>query len=168
MALDTTIGGTSADSYGTLADYIAYVTSRIDAAYSGVTETQELNLRRAAEYIDREYKFPGTQQYQTQALAWPRNTSLHVDGWPINSDSIPADIISAQFEAAYQFEVNGVDPFPSLTAGTVKRERSKAGPVEVETEYEAGRSTPRLIAVDRLLAPYTSGAPAGQIRVGRG
>jgi len=36
----------------------------------------------------------------------------------------------------------------------VGRKRSKAGPVETETEYATTRETPRIVAIEGLLAPY--------------
>ena len=164
MALDVTVGGASSDSYGTQAAFQAYVVANIDAAYSGVVATNEVNLRRATQYLDRKYRFVGYQQYETQALAWPRLTSALVDGWSIDPDTVPQDIIDAQFELAYTIEVDGIDPFATLTTGAVTRTMSKAGPVSTETEYDAGRSTPRIVAVDGLLAPYVTSAPGAQIR----
>lgn len=171
MTLDTTIGGGSSDSYGALAAYEAYVVANIDANFNGHGHdaTHELHLRRAAQYLDRAYTFIGQQQYQTQARAWPRLTDKLVDGWPVDPDTIPNAIVYAQFELAYAFETDSIDPFATLTAGTVKRSRSKAGPVETETEYEQGRATPRFVAVEGLLRGYViSGNSAGQIRFGRG
>lgn len=168
MALDTTIGGASSDSYGTIAAYDAYVVANIDTAYSGTAATQEMNLRRAAQYLDRHYQFAGYKQYETQARDWPRLTNILVDGWPIDGDTIPQDVIYAQFELAYAFETDSVDPFATITAGTVRRTKSKAGPVETETEYSAGRDTPRMVAVEGLLRPYILGGVTGQVRMGRG
>lgn len=171
MALDTTIGGASADSYGTLAAYEAYVVANLDANFNGHghDSTHEMHLRRAAQYLDRKYRFIGQQQYETQARSWPRLTLELVDGWPVDPDTVPQSIIDAQFELAYAFETGSVDGLPTLTAGTVKRTRSKAGPVEAETEYEMGRSTPRFVAVEGLLRGYViGGSGAGQIRMARG
>ena len=97
MTLDTTIGGTDADSYGTLAAYETY------AAGNGWTlaetdEANEANLRRAAQGMDRKSRFLGIQQYQFQARAWPRLVSDLVRDWPINPDTVPLDVIYAQFE----------------------------------------------------------------------
>ena len=167
MALDTTIGGASADSYVTAADYAAYIVANIDASYSGVTATQELNLRRAAQYLRRNFRWIGTQQYQTQARAWPRLTDKLVDGWPVDPDTIPQDIKDAQCELAYIFEVDGVDPYAAITTGAVKVSRSKAGPVEAETEYFDARQSPRFPAVTGLLSDYTLGG-SGQVRLLRG
>lgn len=175
MALDITIGGANSDSYGSLAEYEAYVIANIDANFNGHGQgqghdsTHELHLRRAAQYLDRQFRFVGYQQYETQARSWPRLTDHYVDGWPIDHDTIPQAIKEAQFEAAYAFETDNIDPYATLTAGTVKRTRSKAGPVETETEYEVGRSTPRLVAIEGLLRDYVIGSVGGsQVRMGRG
>jgi len=159
MALDTTIGGAAADSYGTLAAYTTY------AAANGWTladtdGANEVNLRRAAQYLDRKHRFIGIKQYQTQALAWPRLVRDLVDDWPIDPDTIPGDIISAQFELAYILQ-GGVDPFATVTQSTI---RKKVGSIEVET---VPSGTPRLVAVEGLLSRYVK-AGAGQVALVRG
>lgn len=163
MALVTTIGGASSDSYGTLAAYQTYA-ANMGWTLSGVDATDEQNLRRAAQALDRNFTFIGTRQYQTQALAWPRVVTDLVKDWPIDTDTIPQDIIDAQFELAYLIQ-GGVDPFETITA-TVARTRVKAGPVESETEYTGGKATPRLVAVEGLLRPYLK-AGRGQIALVR-
>lgn len=151
MALDTTNGGASADSYGTLADYQSY---GADMGWTmGASDTaDEQNLRRAALVIDRLYAFKGYPAAETQALQWPRDDVGYVKGYYVESTDIPQDIIDAQFELAYLIQ-GGLDPFATVTA-TVASTRSKAGPVETETTYQGGKSTPRLVAAEGLLGPY--------------
>lgn len=160
MALDTTIGGASSDSYATLAEYQAYGAA-MGWTLSGDDSTDEQHLRRAALYIDRNYSFPGYQQYQTQALAWPRITSLYVDGWPVDPDIIPQDIKDAQCELAYLIK-GGLDPFATLE-GVIKS--AGAGPARVE--FLGGSGRPRLVAVEGLLGPYLISGQ-GQTRLVRG
>lgn len=169
MALDTTIGGASSDSYVTLEEYEAYITSAIDLNFNGHghDDDHEKHLRRAAQYLRRNFRWIGTQQYQTQARAWPRLTDKLVDGWPVDPDTIPQAVKDAQCELAYIFEVDGVDPYAAITTGAVKVSRSKAGPVEAETEYFDARQSPRFPAVTGLLSDYTLGG-SGQVRVLRG
>lgn len=164
MTLTTTIGGATSDSYASLAEYQAYA-SAMGWTLSGTDAADEVNLRRAAQYLDRKYTFVGIRQYQTQALAWPRIVSVLVEDWPINPDTIPQAIKDAQCEVAYLLQ-GGLDPFATVTA-TVGRKRVKAGPVETETEYQGGLSTPRLVAIEGLLAPYIMGGQ-GQQRMVRG
>lgn len=170
MALDTTIGGTSSDSYITRAQYIAYWAALGVDLSGGVEADQEADLRRAAQMIDRKFRFAGIQQYQHQALAWPRTTDILVDGWPVDPDTIPQDIRDAQAEVAYQIQ-QGYDPFPRLTKAAIKRESIGAGPVSKSVEYVGGgRETDRVVAVEGLLRPYTIGGGAGgnQIKMVRG
>ena len=164
MALNITIGGASADSYVTLAEYATYATAQ-GWTLSTTDAVNEAYLRRAALSINISYAFQGYRQYQTQAMQWPRVWTGLVNGWPINPDTIPQDIKTAQMELAYAIQ-GGADPLP-VSAGAVKVERVKAGPVESETEYFASGEVSRFVAVDRILAPYcTSGA--GQVRAVRG
>lgn len=168
MALVTTIGGATSDSYITLAEWQAYWTARnVDLTAHGHDASHEANLRRAADHMDRAYRFVGYKQYQTQSRAWPRITTVYVDGWPINADTIPQGIKDAQAELAYLIH-EGLDPMATVTNGAVKVQQSKAGPVETTTEYQVGRETPRLVAIEGLLAPYLGAGGAGQVRLLRG
>ncbi len=170
MALDTTIGGTSSDSYGTLAEYEAYIVANIDANFNGHghDSTHEIHLRRAAQYLDRKYSFIGMKQYQFQARSWPRLVNVLVDDWPIDPDTIPQDIIHAQFELAYLFEEQNLDPFATDTTGAVKSTTLKAGSVSKQVEYLGPRATPRIVAVEGLLRDYIGGGGVGQVRMARG
>ncbi|APX88650.1 hypothetical protein BV394_01980 [Brevirhabdus pacifica] len=150
MALDTTVGGASSDSYDTLAAYQAYGsdmgwTLAADAA-------NEANLRRAAQVIDRQYAFKGYRASSTQALQWPRDINDLIEGYAVSSTTIPQAIIYAQFEMAYLIQ-NGADPFATI-AGVVASTRSKAGPVETETTYQGGKGRASYVAISGLLAPY--------------
>lgn len=158
MALDTTVGGASADSYGTLAAYQAYAAAR-GWTLIGVDATDEANLRRAADFIDRRHRFIGERQYQTQARSWPRLVNVLVKDWPVDPDTIPSDIESAQFEVAYLLQ-GGLDPFATITES---RKRATVGPITVET-VPTGR--PQVVAAQGLLAPYLI-AGAGQIALMR-
>lgn len=159
MALDTTIGSTSADSYATLAEYQAYVAA-IGRSASGVDATDEANLRRAAQIIDRDCEFIGMKQYQIQSLSWPRLVNELVDDWPIDPDTVPQDIKDAQCELAYLVQ-GGLDPHATITA-VIKS--AGAGPARVE--FLGGQGKPQLVAIAGLLRPYVR-AGRGQARLMR-
>lgn len=163
MALDTTISGTSADSYATLAEYTARA-----AAFGWTLATtdaaNEINLRRAAVAIDESHAFIGMQQYRSQALSWPRLVNQLVDGWPIDPDTVPQAIKDAQMELAFLIQ-GGADPLATVTA-PIKRERKKADVLEIETEYAGSKALPRFTVVDRILRPYLR-AGAGQTNLVR-
>ena len=153
MALDTTIGGTASDSYGTLASYTAYALS-VGRELAATDALNEINLRKAATYLNRKYLFIGMQQYQYQALSWPRLVNDLVDDWPIDPDTIPLDIIHAQFEVAYILQ-GGLDPFATIETN-VTNDIIKVGPITLEAET-LPTSTPRLVAVEGLVRGYIRG-----------
>jgi len=152
MALTTTVGGASSDSYATLADYTARATA-LGWTLAGTDAANEINLRKATVYLDANYVWVGTRVASTQALDWPRISNVLVDGYVIDSDTIPQAVKDAQMELAYLIQ-GGLNPFATVTNGAVGRKRSKAGPVETETEYATTRETPRIVAIEGLLAPY--------------
>tara|TARA_R110000796_G_scaffold19198_4_gene57527 strand:+ start:256 stop:747 length:492 start_codon:yes stop_codon:yes gene_type:complete len=153
MALDTTIGGTASDSYGTLAAYTAYALA-MGFTLAASDAENEINLRKAANYEDRKYSFIGMQQYQYQARSWPRLVNDLVDDWPINPDTIPLDIIHAQFEVAYILQ-GGLDPFATIETN-VTNDVIKVGPITLQAET-LPTSTPRIVAVEGLLRGYIRG-----------
>lgn len=160
MALDTTIGGASADSYATLAAYQAYGAAR--GWTLGATDADdEQDLRRAADYIDRNYTWRGFRQYKTQARAWPRLDIGIVDGWAIDGDTIPQRLKDAQCELAYLIK-GGLDPLATIK-GVVKS--AGAGPARVE--FLGGQGKPRIVAIQGLLRPLVTGG-SGQAQMVRG
>ena len=164
MALDTTIGGTDADSYVTLAEYQERAAA-LDWELAGSDAEDEVILRRAAVALDASYIFVGRKQYQFQAREWPRLEVPLIQSWPTNPDTIPRPIKNAQMEMA-QIIQSGTDPL-EVFEGAVKRVREKADVLEEETEYTGGRARPRFTAVDRILRDYVR-AGTGQMQVVRG
>lgn len=158
MALTTTIGGASSDSYATLAEYQARATA-MGWTLSGTDATDEVNLRRAAVALDATYSWLGMRQYQTQALDWPRLVDDLVDDWPLDPDTVPQAVKDAQMEMAFLIQ-GGADPLDTYEGG-VKREKIDV----IEVEYTA-KGRPRYDAVDRLLRKYVMAAP-GQSRMVR-
>jgi len=153
MALDTTIGDVAADSYGTLVAYEAYALG-MGFTLAATEAANEINLRKSAIYLDRKYKFIGMQQYQYQGLSWPRLVNDLVDDWPINPDTVPLNIIYAQFEVAYILQ-GGLDPFATIET-SVTNDMIKIGPITLDAET-LPTGTPRIVAVEGLLRGYIKG-----------
>lgn len=165
MAIVTTIGGSTTNSYITVAEYDTYA-ANFGWDIGSVTSTKENDLRRATVYLNRTYVFVGQTQYQIQSMEWPRLTSQLIEGWPINPDVIPQDIKDAQAELAFLVH-GGTDLLATVTGGSTRRTKSKAGIVETETEYASFRETPRFVAVEGLLSLYVVFG-GSQIKVMRG
>lgn len=151
MAMIATIGGASSDTYAMLAEYQERA-SAMGWTLSGTDATDEVNLRRAAVVIDATYSWIGMKQYQTQARDWPRLVDQLVDGWPIDPDTVPEAVKTAQMEMAYLIQ-GGADPLATYEGG-VKREKIDV----IEVEYTA-KGRPRYDAVDRLLRGYVVAGP---------
>ena len=154
MAIVTTVGDQTANSYITVAEYEAFWTER-NVNLSHSTAAKEAELVKAADYINREYAFVGERQFRYQGMAWPRLTGvILVKDWPIDPDTVPQDIKDAQAELAYIIN-QGTNVFATVEGGAKVREKNKAGPVETEVEYTNFRETPRFVAIEGLLSPYT-------------
>jgi len=98
MALVTTVGGASSDSYVSLADADTYFASGShlqSAVWAAMNDTQqETALRTAARDLDR-LRYFGRKAATTQALEWPR---VYRGLW--FADTIPTAIKQAQMEQA--------------------------------------------------------------------
>jgi len=110
MALDATVAGSSADTYGTLLEADSYFAARQSAAWGDDDTIKEQSLRKAATYLDGVYrgKWPGQRVNRDQARAWPRSYAIDSDGYSIEADTIPVELKNAQFEAAKLFAA-GID-----------------------------------------------------------
>ncbi|MDF1685357.1 MAG: hypothetical protein P1U50_01095 [Parvibaculaceae bacterium] len=159
MAVTTTAGGATSDAYIDADELSTYVTS-VGLSLTGDTDAQEANIRRATQYLDREYTWRGYRTNETQALKWPRVISDgDEDGYSIDSDTIPQAIKDACAEIAYLYN-SGVDLLAVDTSGPVKRSKVKAGPVESETEYlSSKRIAPRVLIIDGLVEQYSLSGP---------
>ncbi|MDH3579972.1 MAG: hypothetical protein OEM91_05020 [Hyphomicrobiales bacterium] len=191
MALDTTVGGTDADSYGSLvefkayADDIGFVWGGSPPAYSD--GELEIGLRKGAQYLDRGYRgrWKGFRTDRDQALAWPRTGDadnapsnyltasytvgiIDEDGYEIATNVIPDRLKEAQFEATI-INLPGTDLLPVLDrGGSVELERVKAGPVETETKYgSAASSRDRALKIEGLLTGLVNSHPGGGMTSGR-
>ena len=137
MALDATVGGTSSDTYGTLAEATAYFEARGEAAsWTGTDAVKEAALRKGATYLDNLYrsKWKGLRVNRDQARAWPRSYAIDSDGYSVIADTIPAEVKNAQFEAA-KLVISGVTLEATIDRA-VKSERIG----ELAVEYMDGAS----------------------------
>lgn len=104
----------SANSYASEADLTAYAADR------GVTVTGTASqlLLIAMDFIESR-QFLGNKNTADQPLVWPRN-SVWVDGFRLDSASIPQLLIGAQIEAAL-----AVDAGNSPTSSVVRAVKSR-------------------------------------------
>lgn len=151
MALDATIGGASADTYATLAEAEAYV-STMGLTFSGDDAAKEQALRRAAVWLDATYRtyWPGQKvNGRSQARDWPRSNAYDHEGNLIASDAIPAEIKNAQIEAATREAANSGSLSPDVTNEKVL---TTLGPMSwTLTGTGAKSKRPEVTTVDDIL-----------------
>lgn len=102
MALDPTVGGASANSYASFAEYTAYWGSRLfnTAPLAATQPTAEMALEWACRLIDSIFRWTGAAVTATQALTWPRSGMASINGFPIDPTTLPAQLKNAQCEFA--------------------------------------------------------------------
>lgn len=130
LFIDATVGGASANSFGTVAEANAYLDSRTNGgAWAAITDpdVKARLLITATIRLDQE-TYRGQRSSVIQALAFPR-TGLYLDGAALPSDAIPAAVKYAEFEEALAilnsgttdpFAASGTEGISSVDAGGVK------------------------------------------------
>jgi hypothetical protein len=128
--LDATVGGTTSNSYATLAEAQAYMATHM---YGGAwleldEEVQEQTLMMATRQLEQ-LCYLGTKATAEQALKFPR-VGLKMDGHPVPSDVVPNEMKAAECEQA---RLNATtDPTAPLDAEMQGLKRIQAGSVELE------------------------------------
>lgn len=143
MALDSSVGTSTSQSYVSVAEADAYFATRQPSTEWDALDTdaaKEVVLKTAARRIDQERfqghtvkPLNGTSTGDTQALAFPRYEVESREGWTYLETVVPEGIKRAQMEAAYAI-LSG-DLTLSET-GLEQFERAKVGPLEVEVRHQ--------------------------------
>ena len=97
---------TSANTYINLADARTRATI-LGVSISATDGTAEQQLEQAALYVDREYRarYQGYKTISTQPMQFPR-CGVYIDGFAVDTDNIPQEIIDAQVYATAQLEAS--------------------------------------------------------------
>jgi hypothetical protein len=149
--IDATVGGTSSNSYSTVALGTVYFDERLQSAAWATTDDQTRALIMATRRIDEE-DFGGWRNTDAQALKWPRDGAT-VDGVDLSTTAIPDIVIRATYELALVLLTKDDASEDFLAnSGLEAFENVKVGPLDV---------TPRISHMDgdlpeevyRLLAP---------------
>jgi hypothetical protein len=162
FVVETGAGVEDANSYATEAAFDAYCEDHGLTAADGDTEPA---LVRATVWLDA-YTLPRLMGLRThgrsQALAWPRINVLDREGYVIQPDEIPQQIIDACCEAAIREKANPGALSPDVTTAE-KVKRLKAGSVEIEYAGSTGGPgdlRPIVSVVDDILASLLGPRPS--------
>ena len=149
-----------ADSYASQADFSAYA-ALMGLTLTGDAASQEIDMRRAGAYLDRQFTFVGRPVNRDQTMEWPRYYEDEIEGVSLPTNEVPVEIVQAQYEIAYLFN-SGNDLFAYTSGAAVKKTKVVAGPVSSETEYEGASDVQsRTIAVEGLLDSFITGGTPG-------
>lgn len=163
MALVSTVGGTSSNSYGSLEEATAYFTDRPQSAdWDALGSAQSGWLIEATDRLEQ-LGYQGERTDEDQALAWPR-TGAVVDGVEIEDDEVPARMKYAQFKLALLLSDlsdpladTGLEDFERIKVDVIElvpRKGSQAGSLPAE--------------VLREVRPFLAGGSVHQFRLARG
>lgn len=135
FALDATVGGTSANSYISLANAELYFEERLNVTnWSSATDDNKGKaLVMATRRIDQE-RFEGEKVASAQALKWPRYWALDDNGDEFASNEIPTIVEHATCELALRILNDGTTDFYA-DDGLERFNRAKIGPIDVEIRH---------------------------------
>lgn len=130
--IDATVGGATANSFGTLTEANTYFDERphSEVWVDGDEDLNAAALIQATRIMSAAKPWTGTTADEDQALPWPRLGMVSLTGFPIPETIIPLNLKYATFELAIwllqQDRLGSEDP---LVTGI---RRIKAGPMEIE------------------------------------
>lgn len=138
-------------AYSTTVELTAYATAR------GITLIGDLDvlLTKANDYIE-------SKDYKGDAVSadtkWPRS-SVYVDGYLLDSDSVPQGIKNAEMQTACDID-NGLDPLANIERAT---KSETLGPMSTTYMDNAAQAT-RLTKINAMLKPYLFGGMGKLLR----
>lgn len=143
-----------ADFYGTAAAFKVWADARA-VTYTDDDDLIGQALVRASEYIDAAYLtvWPGVKaEGRTQTRQWPRAGVWDASGYPVDADTVPAEVENATYEgASRELTTTGALAADVKPGGGVIR-RVRAGSTEVEYQANAATQT-TFTRIDQALAP---------------
>jgi len=169
LTVEDGTGLAAADSLGSVADAVTYLTARYGAANLFVAETDATKkdewMRQGADFIQALYcqSVTGQRKTTTQAYLWPRLYATRTDGpdycEDVPSDSVPLAFQYAQFEAANLLAAGS----PLIPTTGSSRRLKKLDVLEFEyDDTEREQSFPQ---IERLVKAYIPNS--GLLKVGR-
>jgi hypothetical protein len=172
MALDTTPGSATGNSFATVDEFKTYRTNRLPSVAGVLTATDvaiEIALIVAARALNANFDWTGAAVDDVQAMTWPRSGMLTRNGFPIptsGASSIQSDLKNAQCEYAYQL-LAGKDLLSDNDAASAGVASVKAGSVAVAFQTVDTANEESVDMIIRRLGSefnYVSTAVPGEVR----
>lgn len=162
LEVETGTGSSTSESYASVSFGDTYVLEYLsnDSTWSGATESaKEDALREATLYLDNRYRnsWKGRRNLKAQALAFPRIDVVDLDGFSLDSNTIPINLQRATVEAAVRsLQTSTVlEPDSSVGETGIKKKSERMDVFVESTEYVGEKSTqPFFVKIERLLKDY--------------
>ena len=153
MALITTIGADTANSYVTVAEAVAYFADRAHAEAWETLENQASALVTASRQLDWYAKWKGVKTYVSQSMGWPRAEVQLPDGSYESSLIIPQAVKVAVFELA----LSSIDTDRTADSDMAGLAEIRAGSIDLKADDGLYNTKPKAIPVKiwNILTGYT-------------
>jgi hypothetical protein len=172
-SLVSTLGGTTSNSYQSVADAGVYFANTLFAAeWTALTaDTKAAALITATQWLET-LTYTGTRVATTQALQWPREATS-ASGTTNDGTTIPREVLAAQAELALALATTPTaltgETGSTTTTGPVKRQKLDALEIEYFTPWapDTGALLQRFRWLRPLIAPWlTNSSPqlVGRVR----
>lgn len=155
------------DAYDTLANVDTYWTDRGNTTWTALSDAnKEIYIRKATDWLDRNFYYRGVRATQTQRLAWPRTDAYDDDDYLFADTEVPRVIKEALALVADVYRDGTVDMEGILSSNDVSLRRQKVDVIEVE--YDPSRrlgGEASLAHVIKTLKSITTGGSGRLVRV---
>lgn len=143
-------GKVDAESYNSVAATSTYCAAMGYATWGAATEAdQEIALRRASQFLDSNWSFPGCKLVHMQALEWPR------DWYPDDNVTWPIKNLT---EATAELAVKALAGALSADEDDRAVKSEKVGPIAIEYGDSRYGGQMRYALVDNLMNKLTAGS----------
>jgi hypothetical protein len=155
------------DAYDTLANIDLYWSDRGNTAWAALTDAnKEIYIRKATDWLDRQYYWRGVRATQTQRLGWPRTDAYDDDDYLFSATETPFQVKEACAIIADIYRDGTIDMEGIITSDVRSLRRQKVDVIEVEYDPNSRLSGEASIAhVIKLLKSVTIGSQGRLQRV---
>jgi hypothetical protein len=156
-----------ADFYGTLAAADAYHLARGNTTWTGTDDLKNAALLRGSEYIDQAYRssFAGFKTGErAQLREWPRSDAYDIEGYYLDPDVVPDEVLNASYEAALRELVSPNSLMPDYDpAGQQRSVKVDVIAIEYTAPHGAQSVMPVITVINGILAPVLTGSVTSSI-----
>ena len=166
MALDSTVGGSAANSYVSVDEADAYFTNRLYSDNWPTFIYKENALILSTSMIDWYINWIGVRTSSEQALDWPRTNAVIPSGETVDPTIVPNSVKVAVYELTLAMIESDVTQDWELQGF----KNVKAGPLELEIDGSSDNPTPNSMPqrIYKILSDLTSsGNVKGSVSVVR-